>query len=302
LIGGLSLLFTVAVWLILPKPETVSDRGKTSPFAFAQIAILLACVLVISVGSVIEGTEFKIIGLGGGLAMLGMLAFVEKRSSHRLLPAGSFSLRQGHFSLYMLMLALACAVNGAEIFIPLFLQILHHVSPLEAGYIAAILSMGWTCGALYSAPATKSRQPNLVILAPYFGLAGAGLLFFILPAPELMSNRVTTLLLIGLGLFLIGLSPGLAWPHLLTRVMSWASAGDADRASTSITLIQIFSSALGSALAGSLTNLAGIAPLGSALVNRMPAQFLFITVIFLLLMALFFAYGVGQKIGQESKG
>jgi len=300
LVGWLSMIFTVAVWIILPKSEQASTLAPAPPFVFLQIGILLACVLVISVGSVGEGIWPKLLGLGGGCALLFVLALVEGRARHRLLPQSSFSPSSGHFYLYMLMLALACAVNGSEIYIPLFLQILHNVSPLWAGYIAALLSMGWTCGALYSAPARKSHQPWLIVSAPCFGIIGAVLLLFALPAAS-PASWAFSLFLIGLGLFLVGVSPGMAWPHLLTRVMSWAEAADADRASTSITLIQIFSAALGSALAGTLTNLAGLAPLAGREVNIAPARILFIGLVLLVISALFFAFRVSKKVAQESE-
>jgi len=303
LVGWLGVLFTVAVWLILPKAET--DPGAEtavipSPLAWMQIGILLSCVLVISAGSVVEGGMAKIIVLVGGLALLAVLAFAEKKAAHKLLPQGSFSIYGTHFYLYMLMLALACAVNGSELFIPLFLQILHNVSPLWAGYIAALLSMGWTCGSLYSAPRQRARQPFLLMCAPFLGLIGAFLLFFLLPAIHTPFGAHITLFLIGAGLFLIGVCTGMAWPHLLTRVMSWAAEVDADKASTSITLIQIFSAALGSALAGTITSLAGIDPHGSATANTASAQALFIGLIFLLLGALFFAARVAILVRRES--
>jgi len=302
LVGGLALLFALSVWLILPPATTNDNPEKSPPLAWMQIGILLTCVLVISIGSVLETVPFKFLGLIGGLALLFLLKLVEKKSPHKLLPQGSFSIRGKHFALYMLMLTLACAVNGSELYIPLFLQILHHVSPLWAGYIAALLSMGWTCGSLYSAPCQRQCQSILLIMAPCLGLVGAVLLFLLLPGGQnMIDNDYMTLSFIGLGLFLIGLCTGQAWPHLLTRVMSWADAADADRASTSITLIQIFSAALGSAAAGFVTNLAGLAPLGGRSVNIWPAQALFIGLVFLFIAALFFARHVANLIKSEGE-
>jgi len=300
LVGGLALFFTLAVRLILPNQETEMPPEQSPPLALAQIAILLTCVLAISVGSVLEGGWPKFFGLTVGLALLFLLAFVEKRSPHKLLPQKSFSRGSGHFYLYVLMLSLAGAVNGSELYIPLFLQILHDVSPLWAGYIAALLSMGWTCGSLYSAPCRRQRQPMLLMSAPCLGLVGMCLLFFLLPGEQnVILGPYFTLFFIGLGLFLIGICTGVAWPHLLTRVMSWAVTVDCDRASTSITLVQIFSAALGSALAGTLTNAAGLAPLAGRSANILPAQVLFAGFIMLFIGALFFSRQVAYLIRHE---
>jgi len=302
LVSGLGVLFIFAALMILPKSSATQNVGKYPPLPWLQIGILLLSILVISVGSVLEGTAAKIIGLILGLALLFLLSFVEKKARYRLLPARSLSRRSHHFYLYMLMLALACSVNGSELYIPLFLQILHNVSPLWAGYIAALISMGWTCGSLTTASCSQGRLPFLLMSSPCFGLAGAILLFFLLPSGLSGDfHHYITLFFIGLGLFLIGVCTGTAWPHLLTKVMTWAATEDADSASTSITLIQIFSAALGSAAAGTITNLAGLEPLADRSANIFAAQALFIGLIILLAGALFFAAHVARLIQAESK-
>ena len=64
--------------------------------------------------------------------------------------------------------------------------------------------------------------------------------------------------LIGLGLTLVGFGIGLGWPHLLTRILQVAPADDQDTAATSITTVQLFATALGSAVAGMLANAGGL--------------------------------------------
>lgn len=61
-----------------------------------------------------------------------------------------------------------------------------------------------------------------------------------------------------LGLVLVGFGIGLGWPHLLTRILQVAPRDDQDAAATSITTVQLFATALGSALAGMLANLGGL--------------------------------------------
>lgn len=64
--------------------------------------------------------------------------------------------------------------------------------------------------------------------------------------------------IICLTLFAIGISAGIAWPHLLTRILRCASDRDALRASESLTSVQLFSIAFSATLAGTITNLAGL--------------------------------------------
>ncbi len=57
---------------------------------------------------------------------------------------------------------------------------------------------------------------------------------------------------------LVGFGIGLGWPHLLTRILQVAPADDQDTAATSITTVQLFATALGSAVAGMLANAGGL--------------------------------------------
>jgi len=39
----------------------------------------------------------------------------------------------------------------SDIFIPYFLQVLHGVTPLISGYLVALVALGWTVAAFFSA-------------------------------------------------------------------------------------------------------------------------------------------------------
>ncbi|MET5116535.1 MFS transporter, partial [Burkholderia pseudomallei] len=60
----------------------------------------------------------------------------------------------------------------------------------------------------------------------------------------------------------VGVGIGVGWPHLLTQVLSNAPAGQEDLAATSITTVQLYATASGSALAGRVANLAGFSAPG----------------------------------------
>ena len=60
----------------------------------------------------------------------------------------------------------------------------------------------------------------------------------------------------------MGFGIGLGWPHLLTRVFNAAPAGQETLTSSSITTVQLYATALTAALAGVITNSAGLAQPG----------------------------------------
>lgn len=66
------------------------------------------------------------------------------------------------------------------------------------------------------------------------------------------------LLPICIALAVIGFGVGLTWPHLLTGIFKQADTEDQNLASASVTMVQLFTTALGAALAGMVANMAGL--------------------------------------------
>jgi len=64
------------------------------------------------------------------------------------------------------------------------------------------------------------------------------------------------------GFTAIGFGIGFGWPHLLTRILQVSSEEDKEIAGASITTVQMFATALGAALAGTIANLSGLTESG----------------------------------------
>ncbi|MGY2252345.1 MFS transporter [Pseudomonas reactans] len=247
-------LFAMLAAAVLPRRSP--DSAEPTPLPLAQLWLLTAAVLAVSAGSVSSTLSLNLLGLAAAAMLTVLLIMTESRARHRLLPAGAFRLTTALGALYATMSLLAVAVTSGEIFVPLFLQVLHHQSPLVAGYLAALMAAGWTLGSIASAGMT-GRNVRLAILAgPILG--GVGMLALALLMPRESDGGAQTLTPICLALTLIGLGVGLAWPHLLTRVFQVAPAGEQDLASASITTVQLFATAFGAALAGMVANIAGL--------------------------------------------
>ena len=70
---------------------------------------------------------------------------VEKKARERLLPRGALKRTAPLGALYATIALLVIGMQP-EIFAPYFLQVLHGQSPLIAGYLAALMAVGWTAG------------------------------------------------------------------------------------------------------------------------------------------------------------
>ena len=73
----------------------------------------------------------------------------------------------------------------------------------------------------------------------------------------------------------VGMGIGLGWPHLLTRVLGAAHPGEENLASASITTGQLYATALAAALAGLVSNSAGLVEPGGIAGAQQAASWLF---------------------------
>lgn len=291
LVGILSVLFITVAYHVLPRQNT--DTSPARPMALIQILLLIIVVLVISIASILDTTSAKIIGLAVGIMLFILLGFIDSTSKNKLLPTGSFSPKSPFFYIYSLMLILAISVNAAELYLPLFLQELHNEGPLIAGYLTALMSIGWTLGSITSAGAGQSRIKRVIVIAPIIALIGFVTLGIFIPSSLASSLFV---IVITAALLLIGIGIGSSWPHILTAVLMLAQNEDADRASASLTTVQLYSTAISAALAGIITTLAGINTPGGVQGATSAAYALFIAIIILLLLGIPFSICVTRRI------
>jgi hypothetical protein len=150
----------------------------------------------------------------------------------------------------------------SDIFAPLFLQRLHGLSPLAAGYLTALVALGWTVTSIISAGFTGTKIKMAILIAPIlmtFATIGLG---FVLAAPNEAGSPLP-IILCGILLFVLG-SIGFAFQHLATGVLASGTAADNDRVSATLGMVQLFASGLGAAIGGVAVNAAGLPDASSA--------------------------------------
>jgi MFS family permease len=258
-----ALLGVGAVWVV---PRRSSEAGMTSVPA-AQIGLMIAAVLALSVASASVANP----ALAGGLllfalACIAALALIERRARQRLLPTGTFVFGTTLAALFGLMVLMQMAIIS-DAFIPLFLQRLHGIGPLLAGYMVALLAVGWSGSSMIVAGWTGQRARLLIAFGPILLLAGA--IGLALNVGHLNPGSDPLLLVpIGLSLLAMGAGIGSAWTHLTPRTLQAAPDGEHDVTSAALSTMQLFATGMGAALAGLVVNLAGLAeataPVGPA--------------------------------------
>ena len=276
----------MAFWSVLPVAGllawlVVTQLGGTQQTSATRVAtpmgrivLLIISVLVVSTGSLSQQLGWNALGIAVGLAMAVAVAYVDNRSAIRLLPTGGYSIAVGMGSMYACIALLSMGVT-TEIFVPYFLQVIHGNSPLAAGYLTALMSVGWTTGSLASAGRSPAAVDRLIQAGPIVSAISLAALAVTIPMGDTaLGNGVQWWL--NLPLVGVGIGVGICWPHILTRVFKSAPKGEENIASAAIITLQLYAMAIAASVAGIVVNAAGLTTPGGLEGARNAATALFI--------------------------
>ncbi|MCK9821248.1 MFS transporter (plasmid) [Komagataeibacter nataicola] len=255
-------LFALLAVRVLPDRFADDSKGQSS-VAWQQLMLLVLSVLVLSIGSAMPHLIENVLGLALAACLFVLFIRCEQRNTSRLLPMGTLHLRSPLLPLYGLLGGLALTVEVIEIFAPLFLQTLHHQGPLVAGYLSALMAAGWSVGSFAGAGASGRNARQLLAAAPVLGLAA--IVFLAWWMPHDVHGGIANILPIALAFILVGTSVGMAWPHLLSGILRATPQSEQGVASASLTTMQLYTTAVAAAVAGTIANAAGlVSPGGTA--------------------------------------
>jgi MFS family permease len=227
-----------------------APSGEGNRLPWGRLLLLGAAVLCVTVSGQTDILAARLILiLCALLGVAGMLR-LDHLAGNPLLPSAPTSLRHAVGTGYWIFFLMSLSFAPLGIFLPLLAQRLHQVEPIMAGYVAAVLSLGWSTGAFAVAGASPAVQRMLIITGPLcllIGIAGQGL--FVASGPLVP--------LIGL-IFLSGLGIGQCHVHISNHVMTSARAGEETLTASAIPTMQSLGIAFGAATAGLLANVAGL--------------------------------------------
>ncbi|WP_349957719.1 MFS transporter [Rhizobium sp. ZPR3] len=236
-------------------PDVADDRTDTRT-PLLQIILLLAAVLLVSIAGTIEHGSYKAVLIAVSIALVAATVLIERKSGVRLLPYGAVMLSNPIARLYLTIFTMMLVLTS-DIYIPYFLQTLHGVTPLISGYLVALVALGWTTAAFFSA-SFSGRQAAIAIVTGCIleTAATASLIPFLATATPFTVLAEFAPAVIAM--FLMGFGVGLGWAHLVTRIIGIARKADEDKASAAISMTQSLGGAFGAALAGVIVNGAGL--------------------------------------------
>jgi MFS family permease len=240
----------LAVAASVTLPPAASARRVSGPgLPIARVALICCAIAAASASSVAP------LLLSLGLIVIAIVALatmlkLDRGAINRLLPRDAFSWRTPTGVGLWLGLLVGVSYSPLQLFVPLFLQQLHGLNPLAAGFSVAAASLGWTGASLATAGATRAWADRFLIAGPLLmGVSLAALALLIPAAPTL--PIIPAIILLGVGI-------GQCWPFIAHRVMAGAQTGDETVAASSVPTIQQVGLALGAAFAGVIASASGL--------------------------------------------
>jgi MFS family permease len=249
MVAALGCLLGAGARFTLPAENWSGEKVRRT-FPAGRVALICGAIALLSAASVATGLAIKAMLITTPVVAFALMMRTDRRAAVPLLPSDAFSLRSGTGAGLWMILLMSVGYSPLTIYAPLFLQRLHGVSPLGAGYMVALTSLAWTTAALRVASLSEEWPPRLIIIGPLAmgaGLAGVGILM----APGPVVALILPILLIGSGI-------GAAWAFVLQRLMSGAKRGEENIAAASAATVQQAGIALGAATAGLVANASGL--------------------------------------------
>ncbi|MBN3456467.1 MFS transporter [Mycobacterium sp. DSM 3803] len=247
----LTVAMAVMVPIVLPGRDSTAAHEALPGVPIWSLALLGAAAMAVSVAGIphdVRATAALLVL--GGLLVAAFIA-VDRRMSASVLPPSTFG--AGPLKWIYLTLGVLMAATMVDMYVPLFGQRLAHLTPVAAGFFAAVLSVGWTVGEILSASLQRRRAiSRTVAVAPLVmavGLAAGALLIRGGMAAPLVVLWALALLVAGAGI-------GIAWPHLSAWAMgSVDDPAEGPAAAAAINTVQLICGAFGAGLAGVVVNL-----------------------------------------------
>jgi MFS family permease len=249
-VAGAGGLLAIGAFMIFPA-STGEDHRDELRFPFFRVVLICAYIAFLSLASVLVHPAVKGALIMAAIGVFVVLLRIDREAVTPLLPSDAFSLRTTTGTALWMVLLLSAAYSPLAIYAPLFLQRLHGVNPLSAGYMVAGASLAWTSAALIVASLTDEWPRRLIVAGPIamsVGLLGVTALM----APGPVVGLIPAIGLIGIGI-------GSSWAFIAQRVMSGAKPGEETIAAASVATVQQAGIAFGAATAGLIANVSGLA-------------------------------------------
>ncbi len=250
--GGFYIVAVIATGLAVIAGTVLpaAQDEQTAPF-FPGLRLLLIAIGIAFISMAAPATEINTQLIFIGLSALSFVAMLilDRKSARHILPTDAFAITTSVGLGMWVLLLVSIANDPFPIYGPLFLQTIHGMDPLAAGYLVAVEALAWTVAAAIVASLPSRYIDYCKVIGPVaMGLGLIGISIWTSSGP---------LWLLAIALFFAGGGIGACFSFISQTVLANAKPGDGDAAASSIPTMQLVGLAIGAALAGIVANATG---------------------------------------------
>ena len=238
---GQALIFAVLIRYFAAADGAV-EAPKGVPVR--QLGILTVSVTALGSAALVTDPATAVALVVASAAGFLILLGTDRNASVRLLPREAGNLKSAAGQGYFVIFAAEAAAIGFSVYGSAFLQAIHGLSPLLAGFIIGGIAAGWTVAALLVSRGGAGHEALWLRLG--VAIIVAGMIFGSWAVPR------STPMVVALAMILLGSGFGLSWAFLAKAIISGLAEEERDAGSTAIPTAQLIGGAFGSAGAGAM--------------------------------------------------
>ena len=246
----LTAVMAVLVPLVLPAGRVDTGDNRRLKIPLWSLLLLGTAALTVSVAQVPTNVAQTAALLAVSLILVVFFVLVDRRAAVKILPPSAFG--AGPLKWIYLTLCVLMASAMVDMYVPLFGQRLAHLVPVMAGFLGAVLAVGWAVSEILSA--SLSSRPvikRVVVIAPLVIALG----LILTAVTQVDDASVGFVVTWALALTITGIGIGAAWPHLSAWAMQCVDdEKEGAAAAAAINMIEVIAGAFGAGLAGVVVN------------------------------------------------
>jgi MFS family permease len=239
------------LWKIPETADRASTQSRALRFPIWRLACLgLGIVFVGFAGRV--GSEAERVALIAAAVLICWYAFArDAKAENRMFPSHPLSLSRPIGLGYWTMILVIGAYSAISICLPLVLTVLHAVPPLWVGFMNSVMSVCWSIAAALVAGLHGGAERRVMVAGPIcLALASAGFAAEVYFGGGLVPITAMAVL--------AGFGIGFVVVHMQAKCMAGAEPGEESITASSLSTVRSLGQAFGSAIAGTIANIAGL--------------------------------------------
>jgi len=244
------LIFSIIAIRYLPDQLPNDDAVKKKHFPLLRLLILSGGIFCVALAGIVDTNLLRGLLIGSAIFIIWIAFKLDARAENRIYPSQALSIFSPVGTALWIMLLVGSVHTTVPLLLPLLLQVVHGVDPIYVGLVSLVISGGWTLGTF----AVSGWSGRKEIIALWSGpLIMLGSLATIAATAQLPMLVVLTV-----AAFFMGFGVGIHNVHLLARTMASAKKGEEQITASAMPSIRSLGTAFGAAMAGLLTNFAGL--------------------------------------------